>query len=270
MIRGAHNGEVVLDVRDVRLSLGGAPVLDGVTFSLVDRIREGTTTGQIASLLGPSGVGKTRLLRLLAGLDTPDRGTIAGIGGRPVASGQVGLVFQDYPLLEHRTVLGNLELAGAIGGLGAERRERARELLELVGLSHRAGFYPAQLSGGQRQRAAIAQQMMVPRRLLLLDEPFSGIDPAALRAVTKLITDVANEHQLNTVVIVTHDVRAALAVSDTVVLLGRKRDSRGRRGGATVAATYDLVDLGVAWGEHEGTRDLAAIEREIDDRFAEL
>ncbi|APR76134.1 Ferric iron ABC transporter, ATP-binding protein [Minicystis rosea] len=270
MIRGSHNGEVVLDVRDVRQSLGGAPVLDGVSFSLVDRIREGTTTGQIASLLGPSGVGKTRLLRLLAGLDAPDAGTILGIGGRPVAPAEVGLVFQDYPLLDHRTVMGNLELAGAIGGLGAERHDRARELLALVGLSHRAGYYPAELSGGQRQRAAIAQQMMVPRRLLLLDEPFSGLDPTAIRAVTRLLTDVANEHQLNTVVIVTHDVRAALAVSDTVVLLGRGRGSRGRRGGATVAATYDLVDLGVAWGENQGTRDLVSIEREIESRFAEL
>jgi polar amino acid transport system ATP-binding protein/sulfate transport system ATP-binding protein len=270
MIRGAKNGEVVLDVRGVRLSLAGAPVLDDVTFSLVDRIREGTTTGQIASLLGPSGVGKTRLLRLLAGLDAPDAGEIRGIGGKPVEASQVGLVFQDYPLLDHRTVLGNLELAGAIGGLGEARHARARELLELVGLAHRAGYYPSELSGGQRQRAAIAQQMMAARRLLLLDEPFSGLDPAAIRSVTKLVTDVANAHQLNTVVIVTHDVRAALAVSDTLVLLGRKRGARGRRGGATVAATYDLVDLGVAWGAAEGSRDLASLEREIEGRFQEL
>jgi polar amino acid transport system ATP-binding protein/sulfate transport system ATP-binding protein len=267
MIRGSSNGEVVLDVRDVRMSLGGARVLDGVSFTLVDRIREGTTTGQIASLLGPSGLGKTRLLRLLAGLDAPEAGTIVGIGGRPVDVAQVGFVFQDYPLLDHRTVLGNLELAGAIGGLGDARRARARELLDLVGLAHRADHYPAELSGGQRQRAAIAQQMMVPRRLLLLDEPFSGLDPVAVRDVIKLITDVANAHQLNTVVLVTHDIRAALSASDTLVLLGRKRDARG---GADVAATYDLVDLGVAWGAAEGTTQLVNLEREIEARFQEL
>lgn len=270
MIQGACNGEVVLDVCDVRLSLGGAPVLDGVSFTLLDRIREGTTTGQIACLLGPSGVGKTRLLRILAGLDAPDAGAVRGLGGAPVSPAAVGLVFQDYPLLEHRTVLGNLELAGAIGGLGAARGARARELLELVGLSHRAGYYPAELSGGQRQRAAIAQQMMAPRRLLLLDEPFSGLDPPALRAVTALVRAVADAHQLNTVVIVTHDVRAALAVSDTLVLLGRRRDAGGRRGGATVAATYDLVELGVAWGAAEGTGALGRLEREIEARFGEL
>jgi polar amino acid transport system ATP-binding protein/sulfate transport system ATP-binding protein len=264
------NGEVVLDVHDVRLHLCGAPVLDGVSFSLVDRIREGTTTGQIACVLGPSGAGKTRLLRLLAGLDTPDAGTIRGVGGRPLGPADVGLVFQDYPLLEHRTVLGNLELAGAIGGLGEERHARARELLDLVGLSHRAGYYPAELSGGQRQRAAIAQQMMVARRLLLLDEPWSGLDPAAHRSVSRLVTDVANQEELNTVVIVTHDVRAALAVSDTLVLLGRGRDARGRRGGATVAATYDLAALGVAWGAAEGTGEMACLEREIEARFQEL
>lgn len=266
MIRGATNGEVVLDVSSVSLRLGGATVLDGVSFTLVDRIREGATTGQVASILGPSGVGKTRLLRLLAGLDRPDRGSITGVGGAPLLMGEVGYVFQDYPLLDHRTVTGNLELAGKIAGL-EDPRARARELLDLVGLSHRAGYYPARLSGGQRQRAAIAQQMMAPRRLLLLDEPFSGLDPVAVRAVQKLIKDVADAHQHNTVVLVTHDVRAALSVSDTLILLGRGEGAPGRRGGASVAAAYDLVDLGVAWGEAEGTADLASLEREIDARF---
>jgi polar amino acid transport system ATP-binding protein/sulfate transport system ATP-binding protein len=267
MIRGAKNGDVVLDVRDVKLDLGGAPVLDGVTFALVDRIREGRITGQIASVLGPSGAGKTRLLRLLAGLEEPASGSIRGVAGAPLTPGEVGLVFQDYPLLDHRTVRDNLELAGAIGGLGEKRRARAQELLDLVGLAHRADRYPAELSGGQRQRAAIAQQVMVPRRLLLLDEPFSGLDPAALRGVLKLIREVADLAELNTVVIVTHDVRAALAVSDTVLLIGRE----GRKkGGAKIAATYDLVDLGVAWGEAAGSREIVALEQEIEARFDAL
>lgn len=265
MIQGATSGEVVLDVRDVALRLAGALVLDGVTFSLVDRIREGATTGQIASVLGPSGVGKTRLLRLLAGLDAPSCGSIRGYRGRAIDTSQVGLVFQDYPLIHHRTVLGNLELAGRIGGLGARAgRERAAELLALVGLSERADYYPAELSGGQRQRAAIAQQMMVPRPLLLLDEPFSGLDPGALREVQRLIVEVANLHELNTVVLVTHDVRAALTVSDTLVLLGRGRD---RRSGAHVEATMDLVDLGVAWEQGEGSSVRRELERELEARF---
>src|SRR5262249_55242809 len=156
-------------------------ILDGVSFEIIDRLRAGVVTGQVVSLLGPSGVGKTRLLRIIAGLDAPDAGTVLGKDDTPLPAGSVGVVFQDYPLLRHRTVEDNLEIAGKIGGLDADdARKRTRELLKTFGLTERASFYPAQLSGGQRQRAAIAQQLVVPRQLLLMDEPFSGLDPAAL------------------------------------------------------------------------------------------
>jgi ABC-type nitrate/sulfonate/bicarbonate transport system ATPase subunit len=257
MIPGAHDGQVVLDVQDLAVRVGGTSVLSSVSFTVVDRIREGCTTGQVVSILGPSGVGKTRLLRVLAGLDAPDGGTVTG----SVTSAPVGMVFQDYPLLRHRTVRENLELGGTIGGLSrGEAAARANELLALVKLEARAEHYPHELSGGQRQRAAIAQQLAVPRRLLLLDEPFSGLDPKALAAVSELIVDAANMHQLNTVLLVTHDIRAALAVSDTVLLLGP-----GQRGG-TVVGRWDLVELGVAWGV-AGAQALTPIEREIAARF---
>jgi polar amino acid transport system ATP-binding protein/sulfate transport system ATP-binding protein len=270
MIPGAGNGEVVLSVQDITIRRGATPVLERVSFEIHDRIREGCTTGQVVSLLGPSGIGKTTLLRVLAGLERAEHGTVIGPDGKPLDSTNVGIVFQHYPLLEHRTVVENLVVAGRIGGLDRRRAEaRAHELMARVGVTHRAGFYPAQLSGGQRQRAAIAQQLVLPRRVLLLDEPFSGLDPAALVDVGQLVTEVANEHQLNTVVLVTHDVRAALRVSDTIILLGRSANDSG--GGATVAATYDLVDLGLAW-EHGATAPLAVaqLEHEIELRFREL
>jgi ABC-type nitrate/sulfonate/bicarbonate transport system ATPase subunit len=264
MIVGVTNGPVVLEAKHVSLRLGGAEVLNNVSFSIVDRVRAEKTTGQVVSILGGSGAGKTRLLRVLAGLDAPDAGIVSGIDGKPLELGAVGMVFQDYPLLRHRTVAENLELAGAIGGLSAkDTRARTKTLLELVGLTDRAGFYPCTLSGGQRQRAAIAQQLVVPRRLLLLDEPFSGLDPLAIEEVSKLVVDVANLHELNTVVLVTHDIRAALAVSDTVFLLGKTT----RDGGATVLAKWDLVELDVAWGVAEGTPRLAALERELKSSF---
>lgn len=265
MIRGAHNGDDVLTVRDLTVRIGEVTVLANVRFRIVDRVREGHTTGQVVAILGRSGVGKTRLLRVLAGLDAPERGTIRGIDGAPIAPGSVGMVFQDYPLLRHRTVQSNLELAGRIGDLSPKPcRARARQLLEVVKLAEYADRYPAQLSGGQRQRAAIAQQLMAPRRLLLLDEPFSGLDPAALSDVSSLIVHVANLHELNTVVLVTHDVRAALAVSDTVILLGRGADPSA---GATVVGTWDLVDRGVAWGAGGGEDALVPLEREIVSRL---
>ncbi|HEU4537869.1 MAG TPA: ATP-binding cassette domain-containing protein, partial [Polyangiaceae bacterium] len=268
---GFQIGDVLLSVRDVSLRLGGHLILDKVSFDVHDYIRE-TTTGQIEALLGPSGVGKTRLLRIIAGLDAPDAGTVVGPGGAPLTAGSVGVVFQDYPLLRHRTVLSNLLLAGKVGGLApAAATERAARLLASFGLAERAHFYPAQLSGGQRQRAAIAQQLVVPRRLLLLDEPFSGLDPAALDDVMKLIVEVANLDSLNTIVIITHDIRAAMTVSDTLFVLGRDRDGDKLVPGARIQHTYNMVERGLAWrSDVQDAPEFAPLEREIKAQFRAL
>ena len=114
--------DVLLSVSGVKLTLGGTKILDDVSFQIVDRVREGVVTGQVVSLLGPSGVGKTRLLRIIAGLDAPDAGKVRGHENAELHAGSVGVVFQDYPLLRHRTVASNLELAGHIGGLSAAAR----------------------------------------------------------------------------------------------------------------------------------------------------
>jgi NitT/TauT family transport system ATP-binding protein len=264
--------EVLLDVSDVHLTLGETVVLSDLSFRVVDRVREGTITGQVVGLLGPSGAGKTRLLRIIAGLDAPDRGKVRGKDGAALPAGSVGYVFQDYPLLEHRTVRGNLELAGRIGGMHhTTAHKRASELLEKFHLSDRGAFYPAQLSGGQRQRVAIAQQIMKPRQLLLMDEPFSGLDPAALDRVMKLIVEVANLDELNTIVLVTHDIRAAMAVSDTLHMLGHTRKDGGLTPGARVIWSYDMVERGLAWRtDLESLPEFAALESEIKRRFVEL
>jgi len=265
-------GEVLLKVDKVKLTLEETLILGGVSFEVIDRVRAGTVTGQIVSLLGPSGVGKTRLLRIIAGLDAPDAGTVRGKDKVVLPPGSVGVVFQDYPLLRHRTVEGNLELAGTIGGLdAAAAKKRTRELLKTFGLSERGNFYPAQLSGGQRQRAAIAQQLVVPRQLLLMDEPFSGLDPAALEDVMHLLVEVANLDELNTIVVVTHDIRAAMAVSDTLFMLGRDRDGEKIVPGARIQATYDLVERGLAWhAEVQSLPGFAELEREIKAKFRTL
>src|SRR5205085_302485 len=92
-------GEIVLSVKEVSLTLGGNQILKNVSFDVVDRIRPGVCTGQVVALLGPSGVGKTRMIRIIAGLDAPDSGVVLGLKSTPVTAGAVGVVFQDYPLL---------------------------------------------------------------------------------------------------------------------------------------------------------------------------
>ncbi len=265
--------DVLVKVDSIWQQLGGNQILEGVSFEIVDRVRPNCITGQIVGLLGPSGIGKTRLIHLIAGLDAPDRGVITGFDGNPLRAGETGVVFQSYPLLRHHTVLGNLIVAGLAAGLSrSQARERARALLERFGLSARAGFYPAQLSGGQRQRVAIAQQLVRQCRLVLMDEPFSGLDPATLDATIRLLVEVANMDELNTIVVVTHDIRSALIVCDTLFVLGRDRDDKGQiASGAKIQKMYDLVEIGLAWQEAiELHPQFPILEREIKSGFARL
>ncbi len=265
--------DVLLKVDSVWQKLGGNQILEGVSFEVRDRVRPSVVTGQVVGLLGPSGVGKTRLIRLIAGLDAPDRGSITGPGGKPMLAGETGVVFQNYPLLRHHTVYGNMIAAGAAAGLShAEAKQRSAMLLERFGLTARAGFYPAQLSGGQRQRVAIAQQLVRQTRLVLMDEPFSGLDPASLDSTIRLLIEVANMDELNTIMVVTHDIRAALTVCDTMFVLGRDRNDKAQiTSGAKVQYTYDLVDRGLAWQEQVDTLPaFVACEREIKTCFKAL
>jgi ABC-type nitrate/sulfonate/bicarbonate transport system ATPase subunit len=266
-------GDVLLRVDAVSQKLGDNQILEKTTFEVKDRVRPNVITGQVVGLLGPSGVGKTRLLRLIAGLDRADSGCVCDDKGGEIQAGTVGVVFQNYPLLRHRTVFGNMMAAGASCGLShAETRERGRALLERFGLTARADFYPAQLSGGQRQRAAIAQQLVRRTRLVLMDEPFSGLDPVALDATMKLLVEVANMDELNTVIVVTHDIRAALTVCDTLFMLGRDRDTGGKiTSGARIQHTYDLVERGLAYRDDiQRTPGFVDLERELKAKFATL
>jgi polar amino acid transport system ATP-binding protein/sulfate transport system ATP-binding protein len=265
--------ETLLTLEDLGLSLGGKPILNGVNACVRNVTRPGVLQGQVVGVLGPSGVGKTQLFRLLSGLTLPDRGRVlVGPKQEPVTRGRVGVVAQAYPLFEHYSVLQNLVVAARQHGLDkAEARRQATEMLARFALRECASAYPATLSGGQRQRVAIAQQLIRPKPLLLMDEPFSGLDLGMVRAVCALLAEVSLHNEELTTVIVTHDIDAALSVADTLWLLGRRHANDGKCEGARIVHTIDLMERGLAW--HPDVMHAPGFEstkREIEQRFATL
>lgn len=266
--------ESILKVEEASLVLGGNLILDRVSFEIRNITRPDAIAGQVIGLLGPSGIGKTQLFHLLAGLKQPTSGRVLiGDPGVPVKRGMVGVVAQHYPLFMHRTVMGNLMIAGQRSGKSeAEYKKKAHSLLEEFKLLDRADHYPAQLSGGQRQRVAIAQQIMCSESFLLMDEPFSGLDLIALRKVQELIHGISTAHELNTIFVVTHDITSALEVCDTILLLGRNSDENGKfKPGASIQATYNLIERGLAWRKDiSATPEFVICLAEIRNRFALL
>jgi len=266
--------DTLLKAEGICVSFGDEPVLRDLNLEIKDLVRPGMSQGQVVGLLGPSGMGKTTLFRVLAGLDAPTRGTVRiEKEGIPVQKGMVGVVAQSYPLFAHRTILGNLIVAGDHSGEGrAKVKEKALGLLDRFGLSPHASKYPSQLSGGQRQRVSIAQQFMCSEHFLLMDEPFSGLDLIAQENACEFIREMARTDELKTFILVTHDVRAACSVADTIWVLGRDRDANDKIiPGARIQAEYNLVDRGIAWQEDvRDTPQFQALLHEIRALFPRL
>ncbi len=176
--------------------------------------------GEFVAIVGASGVGKSTLLRILAGLSSPSSGTVQVQSERSDTRRPCGLVFQEARLLPWRRILANVELG--LEGLaltGAQRRQRAVDALQLVGLSDYARRWPYQLSGGQRQRVGLARALAVQPDLLLMDEPFAALD-AITRASLQDELIALWQSQGKTVVFVTHDIDEAVYLADRVIILG--------------------------------------------------
>ena len=243
------------------------PILKNINIAIDNIVRDGMNQGQVVALLGPSGIGKSQLFRCLAGLQHPTSGAVNFYDGkemRAVQPGQVGVVQQSYPLLEHRTILSNLCLVGT--------RLVATEMLERFGLADKRDNYPAQLSGGQRQRIAIIQQLMCSSHFLLMDEPFSGLDLIAKQQVNKTILSISTEHEFNTIIVITHDIDAALSIADTIWILGRDRDATNNIiPGAYIKHVIDLIASGIAWTLQPSKQpEYLRISNEIKDLFSLL
>ncbi len=182
--------------------------------------------GEFLSLIGPSGCGKSTLLRLLAGLTEPSSGTIA-IGGETPAQArarcELGFVFQEPTLLPWRTALANVTLLLEVAhrGSAAERRQRGRELLELVGLSDFADTHPAKLSGGMQRRVGIARALALDPEILLLDEPFGALDEITRQRMNMELLRIWAQGRTSAL-LVTHNVGEAVFLSDRVLVMSTR------------------------------------------------
>ncbi|WP_017933117.1 sulfate/molybdate ABC transporter ATP-binding protein [Nocardioides sp. Iso805N] len=208
-----------IEVRGVSKRFGDFVALDDVNVSL--------PTGQLTALLGPSGGGKSTLLRIIAGLDSADTGTVSIEGMEathlPPQKRNVGFVFQHYAVFKHMTVAKNVAFGLEIRKKPkAEVAARVAELLDLVHLSQFAGRLPSQLSGGQRQRMALARALAVSPSVLLLDEPFGALDAKVRKELRDWLRRLHDEVHVTTV-FVTHDQEEALEVADEIVVINNGR-----------------------------------------------
>jgi polar amino acid transport system ATP-binding protein/sulfate transport system ATP-binding protein/NitT/TauT family transport system ATP-binding protein len=239
--------EEILKAENIGLTLRGRTILRDINFSIHNLTRPGVEQGQVVSLIGRSGIGKTQLFTILAGLQQPTTGVVQIHRQQPVKAGDMGVVFQNYYLFEWRTIRQSLCLAAKQNPqLAGTAKEAVEELADRFDLREHLDLYPAQLSGGQRQRASILQQLVKGSHFLLLDEPFSGLDVCMLDKVTELLLQVSLSHELKTLILVSHDISTAVAISDTVFILGKEEGAPG----ATIKKKIDLVARGLAWQPH--------------------
>ena len=196
-------------------------------FTALDDVSVEAEHGSLLALLGPSGSGKTTLLRIIAGLETPDSGSVhykdEDVTHNPARDREIGFVFQHYALFRHMSVFENVAFGLRVRKWAKDRvNDRVHELLHLVRLEGLERRYPAQLSGGQRQRVALARALAVEPKVLLLDEPFGALDAKVRQELRQWLRKLHDQIHV-TSVFVTHDQEEAFEVADKVVVMNKGR-----------------------------------------------
>ena len=206
-------------VENIRKTYGEFVALEGLTLDMTD--------GEFVSFLGPSGCGKTTALRIVAGFEDADSGTVridgAAVDSVPPNRRDMGMVFQNYSLFPNMSALDNVAFGLRVRKQPSEAvRRRAGEMLELVGLAGKESNYPHQMSGGQQQRVALARALAIEPRVLLLDEPLSALDAKVRVSLRNEIRAIQREFGISTI-FVTHDQEEALTISDRIAVLSQGR-----------------------------------------------
>jgi sulfate transport system ATP-binding protein len=208
-----------IEIRNVTKRFGNYTALKDVSLSV--------ETGGLIALLGPSGCGKTTLLRIIAGIETPDNGSVVvdgkDISELSVQERRIGFVFQHYALFRHMSVYENVAFGLKVKPRRVrpgkeEIREKVHSLLKLVQLEWAAGHYPSELSGGQRQRVALARALAVEPKVMLLDEPFGALDAMVRRELRRWLRRLHDELRI-TSIFVTHDQEEALELADRIAVM---------------------------------------------------
>lgn len=248
----------------------GVPVLTNIKQQVWNVSRPGVQQGQVVALLGPSGIGKSTLFELIAGLRKPTKGSIQAFDRTknellPVEAGMVGMVYQSYELYPFLSVQAQLELGAKKGEL-KDAEAKIEFYLNHFKLKEHSRKFPNELSGGQRQRLAIAQQLLCSNTILLMDEPFSGLDPLMKTNICELIADISQLDELQTIIIVSHDIEPTLSIADTVWLVGKMPD-----GSASIVETINMMERGLSWQKNiEEKPEFQQLVSYVTKRFWQL
>lgn len=263
--------ETILYLDKVSVGYGDKVILKDVNLIEKNIVREGVaSTGQTIAVLGRSGRGKSTLFKALTGLVKPisgqvlitDMSTSDEEDAKAVSEGDVGFVDQKYTLFRHKTVEQICQYALRKSKLSkTEQTELIQKYLSEWGLSEHAKKYSNELSGGQRQRTAIIEQLLSSKHFMVFDEPFSGLDVGNIEKVKTSFEKIQNDHEFNTIIFSTHDIKLAVELADSIYVIGQPE---GVTEYSTVLKHFDLKVMGLAWKEYgEGHRQLVSDIKEL-------
>ena len=248
--------DTLLSVNNINLTINNDVILSNINFQIKDIVIPGIDQSQVVSLVARSGIGKSSLLRLLAGLKIKNSTVTGNIlinkEQIQVKEGNMGMVFQDYYLPKYYR-LKKLFIKSAKKNPEFKKdndliNKAIIQLTEDFELTEHINKFPSQLSGGQRQRTNIVIQLLNGSNFILMDEPFSGLDPIMIDKTIKLLKKVALQSELRTIIIVSHDLETCCSISDTIFVLSDK--GREKNTGSTIIKEIDLISRGIAWQEN--------------------